>query len=213
MTHAIKSLAIAAFFCLATAAQAQLLSNMGSPTDGSYGGGPDSADDFTTGTAPLTITRVDVTWIGAGGGVNRIGIYADNAGLPSITQVGAFLTNAAPTSNSTMSYTGSVTLAPNTTYWMVADITDGSGMAYTNTNVVVSSPTTGGADIPNGASAFGDATTGAWNPDPANLKFALFGVVAAPAVATAIPTLSQWSLILLVLLMAGLALRYRNRMG
>lgn len=65
--------------------------------------------------------------------------------------MGAFLTNPNPTVAGTMSYTGLVVLAPNTTYWMVVDIVDASLVAYTNTNTVTSNPSTGGADIPGGS--------------------------------------------------------------
>lgn len=208
----IVRLLLAAFFLAAFGtAQAQLVSNLGSPTDGAYGGGPDSADDVLTGTAGLTVTRIDIEWEIGNGGVNQVGIYTDNAGLPSTTQVGTFFVNPNPTVAGVMSYTGTANLAPNTTYWIVADITDGSSVAYTFTNTVTSSPATGGATIPDGNSAFGDNLTGAWTSDPANLKFALFGPVPAPGVAVTVPTLSEWSLVLLALLMAGAAIGFRRR--
>lgn len=203
----------AAFLLLATSAEAQLLSNLGSPTNGGFGGSPDSADDFVTGTVPLTINRIDVEWAGANGGVNQVGIYTDNGGVPSTTQVGTFFTNANPTVVGTMAYVGSAVLAANTTYWMVVDIVDSSEVAYTFTNTVASDPATGGATIPNGASAYGDNITGAWTNDPANLKFALFGLGgAAPLVAQAVPTLHEWSLVLMAVLMALTALGFRARM-
>src|SRR5437868_1061170 len=132
----------ALLFCLATAAQGQaLLTDMANAVGGSYGGSPDSASPFTTGAAPLTITRVDVAWETGAGGVNQVGIYTDAAGFPSTTRVGSFFTNpGATTALTTMSYTGSATLAPGTKYWMVVDITDGSDVSWTPSNASVASP-------------------------------------------------------------------------
>lgn len=191
---------------VATAANAQLLSNLANADNGSYGGAPDSADNFHTGAVPLTITRVDVAWNTGGGGVNRVGIYTDNAGQPSTTLVGGFFTNPNPTtSGTTMSYTGSATLAANTTYWMVADITDGSGVSFTFNNAFVAAPSTGGATMPPG-SAFGDNTVlGSWTADPAQLRFALFGPAAG------IPTLQEWALVLLALAILAIATQRLRR--
>jgi len=187
-------LLLAGLFLAASVHAAPLLTNLANPTDGSYGGGPDSAQSFTTGTQPMNVTSINVEWASAGGGVNRVGFYTDNAGAPSTTQVGAFFTNPNPTVVGTMNYVGDVTLAAGTTYWIVVDITDGSGVAYTFTTTFSADPSTGGATYPAGGSAWGDNITGVWNADPANLKMALIGP-AAP-----IPTLGQWGMIILSLL-------------
>ena len=201
-----SNLLLAALLFFATAAaQAQLVSNLHSPSDGGYGGGPDSADDFTTGTEPLLVGRIQIQWDSGNGGINRIGIYTDNAGVPSTTQVGTFFTNGNPTVAGMMTYTGSASLAANTTYWMVVDIVDGSEVEFTFTNTVTTNPTTGGLTIPNGNSAFGDNVTGAWTNDPANLKFALL----APA--SHVPTMSEWALMVLALLMALTAFGFHAR--
>ena len=174
-----------------------LLSNLGSPVNGTYGGNPDSGNGFTTGTQPMTVQSVTVLWGTGNGGVNRVGIYADNAGFPSTTQVGGFFTNPAPTASAaSIVYSGSaVTLAANTKYWMVVDIGDVSRVAYTFTNTVVADPSTGGASMPAG-SAFGDNVAGTWTADPASLMYALNG--APPQ----IPTLNEWGMIALFLMLA-----------
>lgn len=186
-------------FSLSLSAQAvTLLSNTANPTDGSFVGTPDSADHFTTGTEPLTVTSVRVLWESLGGipGVNQVGIYTDAAGAPSGTLVGSFFTNPAVTTTGIVEYTGNVALAANTTYWMVVDITDGSDVAYTFTDTFVADPSTGGAQILD-RSAFGDNVAVSWNDDPANLQFEIVGVAGTTVPATAIPTLSVWSLLLL----------------
>ena len=98
-----------------------------------------------------------------------------------------------------MVYTGSASLAPNTTYWMVVDIGDNSEVAYTFTAAFVASPSTGGAAIPSG-SAFGNNLTGIWTNDPASLKFSLNGVAGASTLA-AVPTLGEWGMFLLIVLL------------
>ena len=188
-------LLLAGLFLAASVHAAPLLTNLANPTDGGYGGGPDSAQSFTTGTQPMVVTSINVAWESVGGGVNRVGFYTDNAGFPSTTQVGAFFTNPNPTVVGTMNYVGDVTLAAGTTYWIVVDITDGSQVAYTFTTTFSADPSTGGASYPAGGSAWGDNITGVWNADPANLKLALIGA-AAP-----IPTLDQWGMIVLSLLL------------
>jgi hypothetical protein len=201
-------------FCIATAAHGQvLITNLANPTNGGYGGGPDSSDNFTTGAVGLTITSVNVEWSTGFGGVNRVGIYTDNAGQPSTTQVGGFFTNPNPTTaGTTMTYNGSATLAANTTYWMVVDIGDASDVSYTLTNTFTANAITAGATMPAG-SAWGDNTVlGSWNADPAQLKFALVGVLGAPAgAALPAPTLQEWALIVLALLMAVIAAQRLRR--
>ena len=187
-------LLLAGLFLASGVQAATLLANLGNPTDGGYGGGPDSAQSFTTGARDMHVTSISVAWENVGGGVNQVGIYTDNAGAPSTTLVGSFFTNPSPTVVGTMVYSGDVTLAAGTTYWIVVDITDGSEVAYTFTTSYMSNPATGGASFPAGNSAWGDNLTGAWNPDPANLKLALSGP--AP-----IPTLDQWGMIVLSLLL------------
>ncbi len=198
-------------FCLILAAggaQAQLLSNLGNPVGGPYGGTPDAASIVVTGAVPLTITRVDVQIGAAGVGGNRIGFFTDNAGVPSTTQVGGFLTNPNPTTVGVMSYTGaSIALAANTTYWMVYNTFDGASVNWTGTPGAVASPATSGATMPAG-STFGDVTTGAWTNDGVNLLFALFGAAAAPQ---RVPTLSDWTLMVLALLMAGTAIGFHRK--
>lgn len=190
--HARKTLAtllLAACALIALPAHATLLlSNLSSVHDGDFGGSPDSADNFSTGSVGLTITSVDIFWdLGNGGTSNRVGIFADNAGLPGLTQVGSWFTNAtAITDNTLINYTGVATLEANTNYWMVVDILDSSQVGFTFNQLVFSDPTTGGASIigPRPGSAYGNIQTGAWVDDPANLLYALqgdvTGVVAAP---------------------------------
>ena len=172
---------------------------MANSTDNNFGGTPDVADHFTTGSLPMSITSVDVIWTQLGApAVNRIGIYTDNAGLPSTTLVGSFFTNPNLTSLGAMTYKGNVTLAANTTYWVVVDISDNSFfLASTNSTSFVADPSTGGAVILPQAT-YGDNLSGSWNAliNP-KLKFAL------NATPVSVPTLSQWGVALLILMIAG----------
>ncbi len=183
-----------------------LISNLGSVTDGDYGGAPDSADQVRTGAVSMNVTAVRVVWAGLGStpGVNRVGFYTDNGGIPSTTQVGTFFTNPAVTTVGTITYTGSATLLPNTTYWMVVDIIDDSEVAYTFTNSVVVDPSTQGATMPP-LSAYGDNVTGSWDgTDTADLKFEVIGTAGLTA-NQSVPVMPVAASALLALLMFGAA--------
>ena len=175
-------LLVAVFSTLPAQATTPLLSNLANSRDGDYGGDPDSANPFTTGSEVMNLATIDVDWytLGAVPGVNRVAIYTDHGGQPSTTQVGTFFTNPNPTSTGVMTYTGYATLAPGTTYWMVVDITDDSLVAYNDTtHDFVADAITGGAAIPAG-SAFGNNVSGTWEADSASLLFALNGCVSGP---------------------------------
>ena len=177
----------------AASAQATLLlSSLGSPYDGNFGGNPDSADNFVTGNVGLNISSIDIFWgLGNGGTTNRVGIFTDIGGLvPSTTQVGNWFTNATTiTDNTTISYSGNAMLMASTEYWMVVDILDASKVGFTQGNnlVVFSDVTTQGATIigpGRDGSAFGNIQTGSWDSDPGNLLYALNGGAAVPSPAT-----------------------------
>jgi hypothetical protein len=190
---------------LAHPAQAQvLLSNTANPTDGDYGGGPDSSDHITTGNVPLSVSRIDIVWetLGATPGPNRVGIFTEAGGFASTTQVGSWFTNPSATTTGVMSYVGGAELAANTTYWVVIDINDSSQVAYTRTDTFVSDPSTQGAVILD-RSAWGNWETATWNGDSANLKFALVGAARA-----AVPTLGLAGTIMMitVLLLVGVGI-------
>ncbi|WP_129627218.1 choice-of-anchor R domain-containing protein [Tropicimonas sp. IMCC6043] len=185
MFHHFKPFSVALVFAVlsfagATGAGATtLLTNLTSQVDGSYGGYPDSADDFLTGAVGLTIESIDVYWELGRGGINRVGIFADDGGHPGLTQVGGWFTSAeTTTSGATINYEGYAKLLANTVYWMAVEISDRSRIGYSFNQVVTSHASTLGADI-NGkfpASAWGDIALGGWYDDPANLLYALNGI-------------------------------------
>ena len=174
---------------------ATLLSNLTNTTNGDYGGMPDSAQSFVTGSVPMNVTSIIVLWQTPSDtpGVNQVGIYTDNGGVPSTTQVGGFFTNPNVTTTGQMTYTGTATLVANTTYWVVVDITDGSQVAYTFDLTYAADPSTGGASIA-ASSAYGDNLAGTWNNDNANLQIAITNGSAA---ATAVPSLGAWGVLIL----------------
>lgn len=61
-----------------------LLSNLGNTTDGGYGGNPDLADNFITGSETLRVAAVNVLWetVGTPPAVNEVIIYTDDRGWP-----------------------------------------------------------------------------------------------------------------------------------
>lgn len=211
----IMTLSIMLFSFAAPSYAATLLSNFAQGINGAFGGNPDSADHFTTGTSPLTITDINLDWGGADtGAVHQVGIYTDNAGLPSGTLVGTFFTNVNPTVVGIMTYSGNVVLAPSTTYWMVIDISDNAVINYVFDTAFTAHPTTNGAVMLPDA-AYGDNIAGGWMidgaaPIPASLKFELIGTAAAIGAAS-IPALSFWGLGLLALLLGFISISLRHR--
>lgn len=95
-------------------------------------GGPDAAARFRTGSLPLNIEAIQLTWYNAGAnpGRNRLGIYTHDAAAnrPATTQVGGWKETNADTQTGTMTYNSPtpIALQPNTDYWLVVDITDGA---------------------------------------------------------------------------------------
>ena len=174
---AAAALSLASVLVIPSAQAIPLLGNLANASAGNtYGGTPDSGDEFRTGGAALTISDIEVYWArGNGGTANRVGIYTDAGGLPSGTQVGTWFTSGvATTSNTIIDYTGgSATLAANTTYHLVIDILDGSNAGFTFNGAEFSDPSTLGAtNLPLGSS-FGNIQTVSWNEDPANLVWQL----------------------------------------
>ncbi len=146
-----------------------LLGNLGSTVDGDFGGAPDAADDFVTGNVGLNISSIDVLWQLGNGGLNRVGIFADLAGVPDTTQIGTWFTSATATTPTTLiNYFGSASLAANTVYWLAVDIADDSQPSFTLNQVVFSAPSTFGATIPGSSGAFGSIQTGSWTNDSSN---------------------------------------------
>ncbi|WP_431777241.1 IPTL-CTERM sorting domain-containing protein [Ottowia caeni] len=114
------------------------LDNQTEPHQCSFGGAPDAATRFRTGSVPMTLENVDIAWGNGGsnpGGYNRVGIFAHDAStnLPGSTQVGGWQEASGPTQpGTTMSYSGqTIALSAHTDYWLVVDIADGTQLACT----------------------------------------------------------------------------------
>ncbi len=203
LTVALSSLAVPAY-------AVTLLSNIGNATVGDYGGLPDTADSFSTGTESLTVTSINVDWERANGGTTSVGIYTDNAGEPSTASVGTLFTVPCCTTIGIMTYTGNAVLAPNTIYWVVMIIEDSSEPAFGTDDAFVADPSTGGAVIIADTSSFGDHLTGSWTNDGVDLLFEIIGTGGSgPVSATPVPTMSAYGLVVITL---GLLLIARRRL-
>lgn len=173
-----RAIAVMAFLLLAavvvvpSAHAIPLLGNLGNTVNGGFGGNPDSGDEFVTGNVGLNISDIDLRWsVGNGATGNRLGIFTDLAGLPSLTQVGTwFISGLATTSGTTINYLGTATLGANTTYHLVVDILDASRASFTFNGASTADPSTLGASNTIGSS-FGNIQTGSWTNDPANLMW------------------------------------------
>ncbi len=146
--------ALLAAACLSAApTQAQVttwLDNQSAPHQCDFGGAPDAATRFRTGSRPLTVEAIDIAWGAAGpgpAGNNEVGIFAhDNAtNRPSTTQIGSWQQASGPTqAGTTMSYSGSsIALNANTEYWVVVRIADGTRLACTLTPAFNTPPEAG----------------------------------------------------------------------
>jgi len=206
-------LVVGAFAMSAVSAQAQvLLSNTSNTTGGDYGGTPDSSDHFTTGNAGMSVGEIIILWesLDSNPGPNRVGIFTEDGGFASTTQIGSWFTNPDNTTVGLMAYSGNAQLSPNTTYWVVIDIDDDSEVAYTFDDSFYSNPSTQGAVIEDN-SAYGDWETASWSNDSANLQFEIHGDV--PTVSIPIPTLGLTGMLLMIavlLLLGAGVLRVRR---
>ena len=193
-----------------SAQSATLLSNLANTTGGDYGGTPDSADHFQTGTEALAVTSINVLWESADAepAVNRVLIYTDVGGFPSSTTVGTPFTNPAVTATGVMQYNGTAELAPDTVYWMVVDQNDDSEVAFTFDHSFFSDPITGGAEMLE-RSAYGDNELVDWNDDPADLQYEVVGEAGFLEI-TPVPSLTGWGLAVLMLLIMAVVYRRRH---
>ncbi|MBI4863820.1 MAG: hypothetical protein HY815_26720 [Candidatus Riflebacteria bacterium] len=87
------------------------------------------AASFTTDGQTYTFTQVtlDMADAGAAGGNFVVSLRADNSGVPAGSSLTGLSGSAAPTSAGQYAYTGTYSLAANTTYWVVAGVSSGSG--------------------------------------------------------------------------------------
>lgn len=131
-------------------------------------GFPDAAARFRTGSLPLNIEAIQFTWhaVGATPGRNRLGIFVHDAAAnrPGSTQVGGWKETNADTQVGTMTYNSAsdIVLQPDTDYWVLADITDGSQPTCTTSPNFSAHGPAGSSPTLNRVAAIGDADTMAW---------------------------------------------------
>lgn len=131
-------------------------------------GSPDAAARFRTGSLPLNIEAIQFTWeaLGPTPGRNRLGIFEHDAvaNRPGSIQVGGWKETNADTQVGTMTYNSAtdIVLQPNTDYWVLADITDGSKPTCTTSPNFSAHGPAGSSPTLNRVAAIGNADTMDW---------------------------------------------------
>ena len=177
--------------------------------------GTNAATDITTpaGTAyQITSATVSIRDAAAGSQLT-VSVYSDAGGAPgaSVAPLGTVLLTGAGATTLTVTPGGPVPLTPGTRYWIVVSTNSagacnvswdfGTGPAGTFTHAADATYPVGGPWTPNPGANF--ATTLAGGPVGAG----------AGGATTAVPTLSQWALLLLGGLLALVAFRQTRRRG
>ena len=190
------------------AAHATGTSNLEETTTGDYTvdyQGPE-AESFTTdsGSYRLGSVTIKISSVETAGGGFTLSIWTDAAGLPG-SKVQDLVGPGTPVVGLTTYIPGGILpLAPNTTYWVVAQGSPGGG-AY-NWATTDSPNQTGEWTIAD-HEAFSSNAGVSWEPDSAVLQMSVSAARLAP-----VPTLSESAMLLLVA-MLGLAGWVRLRRG
>lgn len=195
-------LAVFSVFAINAAQAAVLTSNLAETPSGNYTAdfsGPE-AEAFTTDASGGTLASVSISIVGVNdaSGNFTLRIFSDNAGVPGSMVPGGLLTGPSNPSVGINTYTAPtpLTLAASTRYWVVAQVSSGTGAydwGYTN-----SANQTGPWTIED-FEAYSSNAGSTWNTDVGVLQMSVSDSVSA---ATAIPTLSEAGMIILSGLLA-----------
>lgn len=174
--------------------------------------GTEAATDITTpaGTAyQITSASVGVNDFAATASQLTVSVYSDASGAPgaSVATLGTAALSGAGSVTLNVTPAAPVALTASTRYW-----------------IVVSTNSTGACDVgwhfgssPSGLfthSADANLAGGTWSSNPgANFEVSLLGVPVTPGTGTAVavPTLSEWTLLLLAALLGLMAIRQTRR--
>jgi hypothetical protein len=156
------------------------------------------AQKFTTDQSNYTLSSVTVRLRANTQGELFVKIYDDNNNLPK-QAVGALNVPiiGSTYANYELTPSGVVSLAPNTTYWVVVGVTSGTG--YYDWNYTASNSGSGvGFSTRWGSTTNAGATWTAFDDEP-------FMMQVSASQTDPIPTLTEWGMILFCLLIAGSA--------
>ena len=172
--------------------------------------GPE-AQAFTTdcGNYNLTAVTINISGVTDASGNFTLRLFTSSGGLPGSPVPGGLLTGPANPAVGQNTYTaaGPLPLAPNTRYYVVAQVSSGTGeYNWSTTN----SPNQTGAWTMADNEAFSSDTGATWDFDVGVLQMSASATLTAPAVCTAatpaaVPTLNEWALVLLSILIVGAA--------
>ena len=188
--------ALAAAFSLllaAGAAEAQtsidLVSNLGTSSDGSLTFSDDIAQRFTTGSRPsgYKLTRVDIRMRNVGTPVYSVTVREGTSTAPSSTSVGT-LTNPTLTSgDADYQFTttgGGIDLKPDTQYWVMIDVSTSTSAIVRTTNSNDESGEAGWS-ISNSSLRRSHSSTGSWSTNGEAVKMRVRGYAKPATVSSA----------------------------
>lgn len=188
---------------------AEMVSNLGESEDFSYDVDTMNVETqgFRTdgGTYLLDSVTIDIDRVGDSSGNFTLRIFNEMGGLPGTMVPNGLLAGPGNPSIGLNTYTaaGDITLAPNTTYYVVAQVTSGPGIYYLS--FTHSTSETGDWTILDYGTYSDDGGIN-WITDAEYIVR-----ISVSASSVEIPTLGQWGLMLLALLTAGAACRHIRR--
>lgn len=215
----IKNFGILNFLCMFlinSAFAAEMVSNLGEPDNADgyavelYG---DEAQGFTTDGFSYNLTSVSIEIVGVDddSGNFTLSIFNDIGGYPGSILPNGLLSGSGNPSIGEHTYTstGVISLSPNSTYWVVANINSGPGV-YTPSFTDFTSQIGAWSILDNEAYlSSGDPAAG-WDDDDGVMRMSISADLAG-ATPASIPTLSEWGMIIFSLLLGGVAIWYMRK--
>lgn len=203
--------AVTTLFTAFSVTAAEVVSNLSQSSDDTYIAdyeGPE-AQGFTTDNATyqLDSVTIDVVAVEDSSGNLTLRIFSDNSGLPGSMVPNGLLSGPGNPSPGLNTYTASgITLQPNTTYWIVAQVSSGSG-AYVLSFTDSTSET--GVWTLLDYEAYSSDYGASWDQDEGVMRVS----ISADTDSAAIPTLDRWGAFLLLLSISVAALWVLKRSG
>jgi hypothetical protein len=207
----LKFIGVFFFLCVFLASPvfgAVMVSNLGESADNYYVAdyeGPEAEGFITDGSSyQLTSVTVDIDNVRDSSGNFTLRIFNDNGGLPGTMVTNGLLSGPGNPSvgQNTYTATGSINLSPNTTYWVVAQVSSGTGryaLSFT-----LSTSQTGAWSILD-YEAYSEDSGSTWYSDD---TLVMRMSISADEVDPAIPTLNEWGMIIFTFLLALVSIYY-----